>query len=279
MPESKELRPDIADPVIALTLEQIRGTERGHVAWQDPDTGIWHSRVMVSGILATSGFAPVPAVHTDPTLTLTNAMRNSERRVSGASNAVSIRIPDTIKGGNVNDTEAFETSLIITDVTNPISFAAGAGLLTPVLLPPGATITDAKTQIAIKVVGGEASVAIVSPKASGYEGASKVLPVHTSPTRRLHYTDAGKTLLFNSASNAISIEVDPALFAAQRADESFVCDGLIGGIANPITFVGLGAMVGKFSGRRKTLTTLGDRFSVEVLSPTLAYVYVAEVIP
>ena len=83
-------------------------------------------------------------------------------RISSASNALSIEIDDTMIGADAADTYAFSCTLIVTDVTNPITFATGAGLLTPVFYG-ASTITAVSTLIAITVANGVAMVAIVEP--------------------------------------------------------------------------------------------------------------------
>lgn len=223
--------------------------------------------------------SPAPAVHTAATLTLTDDHRNSELRVSGASNAVSIRIPETLTGGEVGDATAFETSIIVTDATtNPVTIATGAGLLTPVLYPPGATITDDNTQVAIKVVRGVAYVAIVSPAATGFEGAPRVQAVHTSPTRLIAPGDANEIMQFSSVSNAVAITVSASLFESAGPGKSFVCSGKVVNITNPITFVAAGGLTLYYLGARSTLTTVRDRFVIEVVSATEAFIYIAAVL-
>lgn len=109
-------------------------------------------------------FPTAPAVYTAATLTLADAYANYRARVSAASNAVAIQIPDTLTGGDSADATCFECTLIITDATtHAVTISTGEGLLTPVYMGSVSTITADNTLVAISVVRGVAYVAIVEP--------------------------------------------------------------------------------------------------------------------
>lgn len=80
MPE-KELTPDAENPVPALLRAQLRGTERFHAVWQDPDTDVWHSRVLTSGLFL-AAVDPAP-----PDGTLFAADATGGARASGVTEA------------------------------------------------------------------------------------------------------------------------------------------------------------------------------------------------
>lgn len=101
------------------------------------------------------------AVFTGATIALYDGFDQCIARISSASNAVSIKIEDTLEGGGSSDTFAFSCTLVVTDITNPITFATGAGLLTPVFMGTLKTITKVGTMIAIQVSNGVARVAII----------------------------------------------------------------------------------------------------------------------
>ena len=107
-----------------------------------------------------------PATHTGATLTLTAAHRNAVLRVSAASNAVAIEIPDTLPGAGTDLSDVWECQLDIVDgETNAVTISTGAGLLTPVYMGALNAITVDGTKVAIQVVRGAASVIIVEPYA------------------------------------------------------------------------------------------------------------------
>lgn len=107
-------------------------------------------------------FPTAPDVYTGATLTLEDAFANYRARVSSASNAVAIKIPTALTGGDSADTGCFECTLIITDATtNAVTISTGAGLLTPKYASSVSTITADNTLVAISVVRGVAYVAIV----------------------------------------------------------------------------------------------------------------------
>lgn len=104
-----------------------------------------------------------PATHTSATLTLAESDRDNVIRVSAASNAVAVQIPDTLPGADSDTSDVWECTLIVTDATtNGVTISTGAGLLTPVYYG-ASTITVDNTLVAISVVRGVAYVAIVEP--------------------------------------------------------------------------------------------------------------------
>ena len=107
-----------------------------------------------------------PATHTGATLTLSGADHNGVLRVSAASNAVAVEIPDSLPGGDSGDAEVWECQLDIVDgETNAVTISTGSGLLTPVYMGSLNAITVDGTKVAIQVVRGAASVIIVEPYA------------------------------------------------------------------------------------------------------------------
>ena len=220
-------------------------------------------------------FAPAPAVHTAATLTLTDDHRNSVLRVSGASNAVAIRIPDTLTGGEVGDATAFETAILVTDLTHAVTIATGVGLLTPEEHYGPELITEVNTWVVVKVARGKAYMAVVPPGVDAVESAPLVQGVHTSATRTIAPSDVGTIIPFSGQLQAVAITVPHTLFGSQGANKGFVFCGEVRNITNPITLAGSGGLVLVPYGPRTTLTTVGDVFTVVVISATVAWVFIA----
>jgi hypothetical protein len=98
---------DVVDIASGISLSGAGGLD---VDGSVTAAGLYHFAVTdpLRAVLSGSGgggqdFAPAPAVHTGATRTLTDADRNSVIRVSGASNPVTIRIPDTLTGGSPSE--------------------------------------------------------------------------------------------------------------------------------------------------------------------------------
>lgn len=108
-----------------------------------------------------------PATHTSATLTLAASDYNNVIRVSAASDAVAVQIPDTLPGADSGTSDVWECQLDIVDgETNAVTISTGAGLLTPVYMGSLNAITVDGTQVAIQVVRGIARVTIVEPYTS-----------------------------------------------------------------------------------------------------------------
>lgn len=141
------------DPAASLTgLEIIQAMKAGRPA------------LLTTAQIAALERGTSPATHTSATLTLAEGDRNSVLRVSAASNAVAIEIPDTLPGADSGTSDVWECQLDIVDgETNAVTISTGAGLLTPVYMGSLNAITVSGSQVAIQVVRGVARVIIVEP--------------------------------------------------------------------------------------------------------------------
>lgn len=231
-----------------------------------------------------------PSTSTSATRTIADADRDRVLRISAASNAVAIEIPDTLPGGQGSSGDVFEVSLDIVDATtNAVTISTGAGLLTPVYYGPSAIAED-DTQVYIRVTRGVAHVTVVEPgDAFGSHIASTSNPhsvtaaqvgadpkmvvqsAHTSSTLTLADADNNQHRALNTASNSIAISIPddltfPFVWTARKSSAS-----------NSVTITtGAGLITPKTSGT-VPVTAVDSYITIFAESSTVAAVFVAEV--